>query len=272
MGAGRYRLGMADRMAKLFSIEGKVAVVTGGSRGIGKMIAAGFVDAGARVYISSRDADACAETAAELSERGTCIAFPAHLGTLEGAERLADQVSEREPLLHILVNNAGAIWEEPIDDYNDAAFDKLWDINVRAAFRLTQRFLPQLRAAATPTDPARVINVGSIDGLRVPLFETYAYSASKAGTHMLSQHLALRLGRENITVNVIAPGPFDSKMTRTTLGTVEGRKEMISHVPLARVGTPDEAAGLAIFLSSPASSYITGAVIPLDGGMFLTPG
>jgi NAD(P)-dependent dehydrogenase (short-subunit alcohol dehydrogenase family) len=263
---------MSDRLAKLFSVEGKAVIVTGGTRGIGRMIAEGFVDAGARVYVSSRDELACARTADELSPKGTCVAVPAHLGTVDGVERLVAEVTAREPAVHVLVNNAGAIWEEPLDDYSDAAFDKLWDINVRAAFRLAQRLLPQLRAAVRPGDPARIINVGSIDGLRPPLFETYAYSASKAGTHMLSQHLALRLGSENITVNVIAPGPFDSRMTQTTLGTPDGRVKMLGHVPLARAGTPDDAAGLALFLAAPASAYITGAVIPLDGGMFLMPG
>ena len=263
---------MTDALARLFSIEGKVAVVTGGSRGIGRMIAAGFVEAGARVYISSRSAEACDEVATELSKIGTCIAVPAHLGTMEGVERLAGAVAADEPALHILVNNAGAIWEEPIDDYSDAAFEKLWDINVRAVFRLTKLLLPQLRRAATPADPARIVNVGSIDAVRPPLFETYAYSASKAGEHMMSQHLALRLASDHITVNVIAPGPFESRMTRTTLGTEDGRREMLSHVPLARPGTPDEAAGLAIFLASPAAAFITGAIIPLDGGMAIKPG
>ena len=263
---------MSDALSRLFSIEGKAAIVTGGSRGIGRMIATGFVEAGARVYISSRSAEACDEVATELSKIGTCVAVPAHLGTMEGAEHLASTVADREPALHILVNNAGAIWEEPIDEYSDAAFDKLWDINVRAVFRLTMLLLPQLRAAATPADPARIVNVGSIDALRPPLFETYAYSASKAGEHMLSQHLALRLATDHITVNVIAPGPFDSRMTRSTLGTEEGRRELLSHVPLARAGTPDEAAGVAIFLASPAAAFITGAIIPLDGGMAVKPG
>ncbi len=259
-------------LERLFSVEGKVVVVTGGSRGIGRMIATGFVEAGARVYISSRSADACDEVAAELSKVGWCTAVPAHLGTLVGTEHLVGAVAERERKLHVLVNNAGAIWEEPLDEYTDAAFDKLWDINVRAPFRLTKQFLPLLRAAAAPSDPARVINVGSIDALRPPLFETYAYSASKAGEHMLSQHLALRLAADHITVNVIAPGPFDSRMTRTTLGTEAGRRELLSHVPLARAGTPDEAAGLAIFLASPAAAFLTGVVIPLDGGMAVKPG
>jgi NAD(P)-dependent dehydrogenase (short-subunit alcohol dehydrogenase family) len=259
-------------LERLFSVEGKVVVVTGGSRGIGRMIATGFVEAGARVYISSRSAEACDEVATELTKIGSCVAVPAHLGTFAGTEHLVTSVAEREPALHVLVNNAGAIWEEPLDDYSDAAFDKLWDINVRAPFRLTKQFLPLLRAAASPSDPARVVTVGSIDALRPPLFETYAYSASKAGEHMLSQHLALRLAADHITVNVIAPGPFDSRMTRTTLGTEEGRRELLSHVPLARAGTPDEAAGLAIFLASPAAAFLTGVVIPLDGGMAIKPG
>ena len=261
-----------ELLRRLFSVEDKVVVVTGGSRGIGKMIAQGFVEAGARVYISSRSAETCAETVEELSKLGTCEAFPAHLGTLEGVQALAAAVAERESSVHVLVNNAGAIWEQPIDEYDDDAFDKLLNINLRATFRLTKALLPQLRAAATLEDPARVINVGSIDAMRVPLFETYAYSSSKAAQHMLSQHLALRLGPDNITVNVISPGTFPPKMTKPVLGTEEGRQRMMTHNPIKRFGTPDNAAGLALFLASPSGSYTTGAIIPLDGGMFLMPG
>ena len=256
----------------LFSIEGKVAVVTGGSQGIGRMIATGLVDAGARVYISSRKADVCEEVASELSERGTCVAFPLDLSTAEGAQVLAEQVSEREDRVDILVHNAGAIWEAGLDEYPMSAFDKLWAINVKSVFLLTQFLLPRLRASATVEDPARIINIGSIDGLRVPLQETYAYSASKAAEHMLSQHLAVRLGRENITVNVICPGLFVTRMTQPILGSEDGRLEMIRHSPVKRVGIPDDVAGAVIFLASRAGAYVNGAILTLDGGMGLMPG
>ncbi|MEA2499118.1 MAG: hypothetical protein QOH26_1523, partial [Actinomycetota bacterium] len=192
----------------LFSIDGKVAVVTGGSRGIGLMIARGYVEAGARVYISSRKADVCEEVAAELSRAGTCIAVPADLSNLDGVEHLVEGVTAKEDHLDILVNNAGAAWGAPIEEYPESGFDKVMDLNVKAIFFLTQRFLPLLRKAGTADDPARVINIGSIDGLRVPLLQNYAYSASKAAVHMLTRHLAHHLTGDHITINAIAPGPF----------------------------------------------------------------
>jgi NAD(P)-dependent dehydrogenase (short-subunit alcohol dehydrogenase family) len=256
-----------DTLRDLFSIEGKVAVVTGGSRGIGLMIARGFVQAGARVYISSRRGDVCEQVATELSQYGECIPFGQDLSTVEGAERLAAFVAEREPKLDILVNNAGALWDAPLEEYPDSAFDKMWNINVKGVFHLTRLLLPQLRAAATLENPARVIVVGSADAIKVPEWETYGYSASKAGVHMLSRHLAHRLAAEHITVNVISPGAFESKITSGILGTDEGRQEMIDYVPLHRIGTPEEMAGTAIYLASRASGYLTGAIIPIDGGM-----
>src|SRR5205807_253806 len=197
----------------LFSIAGKTAVVTGGSRGIGLMIARGFVEAGARVYISSRKAEVCDEVAAELSKSGECHSVPADLSTQEGLDHLANEVSSREPALHILVNNAGAAWGAPIPEYPASGFDKVLGLNVKGVFELTKRLLPLLEKAATPDDPARVINIGSVDGIRVPMLENYAYSASKAGVHMLTRHLAHHLVDKHINVNAIAPGPFPSKMT-----------------------------------------------------------
>jgi NAD(P)-dependent dehydrogenase (short-subunit alcohol dehydrogenase family) len=257
----------------LFDVSDKAVVVTGGSRGIGLMIARGFVEAGARVYISSRKAEACDEAAASLSGlAGSCISVPADLATPEGAAALVAAVSEQESALHVLVNNAGATWGAPLEEYPDSAFDKVFAINVKAVFHLTQQFLPLLRAAAGPDgesgeDPARVINVGSIDGMRVPAMEAYAYGASKAAVHMLTRHLAHRLAGENITVNAIAPGPFESKMMAFVLGSQEGRDAVASGVPLGRIGRPDDMAGTAIFLASRAGSYLTGAVIPVDGGI-----
>jgi NAD(P)-dependent dehydrogenase (short-subunit alcohol dehydrogenase family) len=244
----------------LFSVEGKNVVVTGGSRGIGRMIAAGFVEAGATVHISARKTAEVEKTAAELG----CSAVPADLSTPEGLERL---VSAVDGPLHVLVNNAGATWGAPLEEYPESAFDKLWNINVKGVFQLTQRFLPQLRQAAGADDPARVINVGSIDGLRVPALESYAYSSTKSAVHMLTRHLAKRLAGEHITVNAIAPGPFDSKMMAFALDDPATRASIAANVPLGRIGRPEDMAGAAIFLASRAGAYLTGAVIPVDGGI-----
>jgi len=250
-------------VSKLFSVEGKVALVTGGSRGIGLMIARGFVLAGARVYIASRKADVCEEVAAELSKVGTCHALPADLATGDGTRALAAAVKEREEALHVLVNNAGANWGAPIEEFPDSAWDKVLALNVKNVFRLTVELLGPLRAASRSGDPARVINIGSIDGLGAPLLETYAYSASKAAVHHLTRHLARRLAPE-ITVNAVAPGPFESKMMEATLeqfgDSIRGSN------PLKRIGEPEDMAGVALYLASRAGAYLTGAVIPVDGG------
>jgi NAD(P)-dependent dehydrogenase (short-subunit alcohol dehydrogenase family) len=251
-------------ISDLFSISGKTAVVTGGSRGIGLMIAQGYVEAGARVYISSRKKEVCDQVAEELSKSGECFSAPADLSTEEGAIQLARQVSENEDKVHILVNNAGAAWGAPIPEYPDSGFDKVMNLNVKGIFHCTKHFLPMLEAAGTPDDPARVINIGSIDGIRVPILENYAYSASKAGVHMLSRHLAHHLVDKNITVNAIAPGPFPSKMTKFLFDA--GEDVVASQVPLKRAGRPDDMAGAAIYLASRAGSYLTGAIIPVDGG------
>jgi len=258
---------MAVSPSDLFSVAGKVAVVTGGSRGIGAMIAEGLVRAGCRVYITARRAEACDAKAAELSGYGECISVPLNLADPAAAAELVARISEREDRLHILVNNAGATWGAPLDEYPLDAFDKLWAVNVKAMFQLTQLSLPLLRAAATPGDPARVINIGSVDGLGVPRMETYAYSTTKAGVHMLTRHLASTLAPESITVNAIAPGPFDSKMMAFALDDPETRAAIAASVPLGRIGAPGDVAGTAIFLASRAGSYLTGAVIPVDGGI-----
>jgi NAD(P)-dependent dehydrogenase (short-subunit alcohol dehydrogenase family) len=248
----------------LFSIEGKTALVTGGSRGIGKMIATGFVEAGAKVYIAARKHAASQETAAELSKIGECVAFEADLSTEAGCRGLADEIASREDTLDILVNNAGATWAVPIEDFGDAAWERALSVNVRGVFHMTRFLLPQLKAAAKPEDPARVINIGSIDGLRAPRMDTYSYSASKAAVHMLTRHLAGKLA-PSITVNAIAPGPFESKMMAQTLA--DFGTEIAASAPLKRIGRPDDMAGTAIFLASRAGSYLTGVVIPVDGGL-----
>jgi NAD(P)-dependent dehydrogenase (short-subunit alcohol dehydrogenase family) len=250
----------------LFSVAGKVAVVTGGSRGIGLMIAEGLLSSGARVYISSRKAAACDAAAEQLSEFGTCISIPADLSTKPGTDALAAAIAERAPQLHILVNNAGATWGAPLLEYPDDAWDKLFATNVKAIFNLTTALLPQLRAAADADDPARVVNIGSVDGIRVPATENYAYAASKAAVHMLTRQLAHRLTREHITVNAIAPGPFRSKMMAFVLDADGGEELVASSVPLRRIGRAEDAAGAALYLTSRAGAYLTGAVIPVDGG------
>ena len=251
-------------MTDLFSIAGKTAVVTGGSRGIGRMIATGYVRAGAKVYISSRKADACDAVAAELSELGECLSLPADLSTEEGCRALADAVAAREPALHILVNNAGNTWGAPFEEFDDAAWERVLSLNVKGVFHTTKFLTPLLRAAATEDDPARVVNIGSIDGIHVPVLETYSYSASKAAVHQLTRTLARRLAPQ-VTVNAIAPGPFESKMMAATLEAFGD--SIAASAPLKRIGRPDDMAGAAIFLASRAGAYLTGAVIPVDGGM-----
>jgi len=251
----------------LFSIEGKVALVTGGTRGIGLMIARGFVEAGARVYVASRGADACETTAKSLSEVGACVGLPADLSSEAGCNALAEEVASREGSLHVLVNNAGANWGAPFDQYPASGWDKVLDLNLKSPFYLTRALAPLLERSARPGDPARVINIGSIDGIQVPALETYAYSASKAGLHHLTRVLARRLAPK-VTVNAVAPGPFESKMmaaTRERCGDA-----IRASCPMGRIGEPEDMAGVALCLASRAGAYVTGAVIPVDGGLATT--
>jgi NAD(P)-dependent dehydrogenase (short-subunit alcohol dehydrogenase family) len=251
-------------LKNLFSVEGKVAVVTGGSRGIGEMIARGLVEAGAKVYLSSRKADVCEAVAKELSATGTAIPIAADLSTEAGAKHLAAEVAKREAALHVLVNNAGANWGAPYAEFPDSAWDRVLAINLKGVFHLTRELTPLLEKAAAPGDPARVINIGSIDGIRVPPLETYAYSASKAAVHHLTRVLAKRLA-PNITVNAVAPGPFESKMMAETIRRF--KDAIIASCPLARIGEPEDMAGVTIYLASRAGAYLTGAVICVDGGI-----
>jgi NAD(P)-dependent dehydrogenase (short-subunit alcohol dehydrogenase family) len=248
----------------LFSIAGKTALVTGGSRGIGLMIARGYVEAGAKVYISSRKADVCKQVAAELSEHGECIPLPADLSSEAECRRLADEVAARESQLDILVNNAGATWGAPLEDYDEAAWERVLALNVKGVFHLTKFLAPLLEKAGTAEEPARVINIGSIDGLHVPMLDTFAYSSSKAAVHQLTRHLARHLAPV-VTVNAIAPGPFESKMMAATLDAFGD--QIAASAPLKRIGRPDDMAGTAIFLASRAGAYLTGAIIPVDGGI-----
>ena len=249
----------------LFSVTGKSVVVTGGSRGIGLMIARGFVEAGAKVYISSRKAEVCERVAAELSRLGTCHSIPADLATEDGVKHLAAEVMRREPALNVLVNNAGANWGAPYAEFPESAWDKVFDLNVKSIFFLTRELTPALEKGARPGDPARIINIGSIDGIKPPLLETYAYSASKAAVHHMTRVLARTLASRGITVNAVAPGPFESKMMAATLERF--KDAIVAGCPLGRIGEPEDMAGIAIYLASRAGAYVTGAVIPVDGGI-----
>lgn len=257
----------------LFSIDGKTALVTGGSRGIGEMIAAGFLANGVTVYISSRKADVCDATAERLARDygGECISLPADLSNLEGIDALAAALRERTDTLDILVNNAGASWGAGIDEFPENGWDKVMDTNVKGVFFLTQRLLPLLEANGTADDPSRVINIGSIDGIQTPAFDTFSYGASKAAVHHLTRQMAAHLVRRNIIVNAIAPGPFPTWMLSTGVGTggdVEGTDwDAIGRGnPRGRVGSAEDIAGLAIFLSSRAGAYTVGETITCDGG------
>ncbi len=260
-------------VGSLFSVEGKVALVTGGSRGIGEMIAAGLLANGATVYISSRKAEVCDATAARLAEQygGTCVSLPADLSGLEGVDALAAALADHEDHLDVLVNNAGVSWGAPIDEFPELGWDKVFDTNVKGVFFLTQRLLPLLEAGATAEDPSRVINIGSIDGIRTPVFDTVSYGPSKAALHALTRQLASKLVQRDIVVNAIAPGPFPTWMLSTGVGTggdVEGTDwEAVGRMtPRGRVGSPEDIAGVALFLSSRAGAYTVGEVITCDGG------
>jgi len=254
-------------IGSLFGLRGKTAVVTGGSRGIGFMIASGLVLNGVKTYITARKAEACDQAAARLSELGECTSIPADLSTAEGLATFVPALSECEDQVDILVNNAGAAWGATLGEFPGFGFDKVLDINVKAPFMLTQALLPQLREGATADDPARVIMIGSIDGIRVPAGDNYSYSASKAGIHMLGRHLASHLVGDHITVNSIAPGPFESKMMAYMLADGDSRRMVEASVPRGRIGTPEDVAGTVIYLASRAGAFTTGVTIPVDGGI-----
>lgn len=250
----------------LFDLSGTVAVVTGGTRGIGLMAAHGLRAAGASVVVASRDAAACAAARDELG--GDTLAVPTNLADVQGCDALVEAVTARHGRVHLLVNNAGAAWGAPLAEYPPAAWDKVLTLNLTSPFLLVQRFLPLLERAATPEAPARIVNIGSVDGLSVPTYPNYAYAASKAGLHQLTRILAVELGPRRITCNALAPGPFPSKMMAATLR--EQGAEFADRAPGGRIGEPDDIAGALVFLASRAGRHVTGAVLPLDGGLSLT--
>jgi NAD(P)-dependent dehydrogenase (short-subunit alcohol dehydrogenase family) len=261
----------------LFSVAGKTVLVTGGSRGLGEMIAAGFLANGAKVYISSRKAAVCDATAARLSEEsgGTCVSIPADLATMAGVASLAAAIADREDHLDVLVNNAGASWGAPLDDFPENGWDKVMDTNVKGVFFLTQRLLPLLGAAATPQSPARVINIGSIDGIRTPIFDNFSYGPSKAAVHALTRQLAAALAGRNILVNAVAPGPFPTWMLSTGVGgggnvATTNWDPISERNPRGRIGTPADIAGTVLFLASRAGEFIVGQTIACDGGITAT--
>jgi NAD(P)-dependent dehydrogenase (short-subunit alcohol dehydrogenase family) len=254
-------------MENLFNLKGKIALVTGGSRGIGAMIAEGFVRNGVKTYISSRKSDPCDKKAKELSKYGECISIPADLTDMNEMDKLVTKIKDKETKLNILVNNAGAAWGASFDDFPEIGWDKVMDTNVKSVFFLTQKLVDILETSASTSDPSRIINIGSIDGLGIPRAETYSYPASKAAVHQLTKVLANRLANRNINVNAIAPGPFESNMMAHTLE--EYGEQIRSSVPRGRIGVPEDMAGASIFLSSKASSYITGSIIPVDGGSLI---
>ncbi len=251
-------------MKNLFSLEGRTALITGGSRGIGKMIARGFVEYGAKVYISSRKAEPCLEAAAELSAVGECVALPKDVSTVEGCKDLADDFHKREDKLDILVNNAGAAWGAAFDEFPESGWDKVMDLNVKSPFFLTQALHGGLKAAASADQPAKVIMVASIDGIRINPWETYSYQASKAGLIQLTRRMAARLADDNICVSGIAPGAFASEMNRAARDHGEAVAQMI---PAKRIGRDEDMAGVALFLASKAGDYVVGETIAVDGGV-----
>jgi NAD(P)-dependent dehydrogenase (short-subunit alcohol dehydrogenase family) len=258
-------------MKDLFDINGKTAIVTGGGRGIGYMIAKGFVEAGVKVYISSRKASDLEAAAKELSKSGECIAIPADLSTEAGAKKLGDAIKAREEKIHILVNNSGATWGAPFEEFSNEAWDRVLNINVKGTFFVTRELMPLLKKAGTAEDPARIINIGSVAGFTTGGV-AFSYGPSKAAVHHMTQNWASQFAKDWITVNAIAPGAFPSKMMAFITDNEETLKAVEAGIPLKRIGSPEDAAGLTIFLSSRAGAYLTGTIIPLDGGSLIRAG
>lgn len=250
-------------IANLFSVKGRIALVTGGSAGIGRMIATGFAAAGARVYICARGTEKVSKATSAMA--GDVIGLAADISTLEGISRLVAEITQQEKALHILVNNAGTLTDAPIDGFSEDQWDDVMDLNLKTPFFLMQKLLPLLRAGATAELPSNVINIGSVGALKIGPREVYSYQASKGAIHWLTKSLAKKLGPDNITVNAIAPGFFESDMT--VIKDDNMRQMVESMVPRGRTGTPEDVAGAAIFLASRAGAYVTGSIIPVEGGL-----
>lgn len=257
-------------MTSLFDVSGKVAVVSGGSSGIGAMMARGLLENGAKVYISARKAERLEAMAQELSQYGECIAVQADMSKVEGIEALVAEISRHEDHIDILINNAGANWAAPLESFPEKGWDKVMDINIKSIFFATQKFIPLLKAGGTPDSPARVVNIASINGIRNSGMPTYAYSASKSAVIHLTEHLATDLARSNINVNAIAPGLFPSDMTKQIVENDGMTKAALNQIPRGRMGKPEDIAGTAIYLCSPASAWMIGQTVVLDGGMIAT--
>ena len=251
-------------MKDLFSLEGRVAVVTGGSRGIGKMIAQGYLEQGATVYITARKAPACDQAAEELSAIGKCVSLPHDLSSVAGCEAFAAEFSTHEKKLDVLVNNAGAAWGEPFADFPESGWDKTMDLNVKSLFFLTQKLYEPLKSAASADKPGKVVNIASIDGIKINPWETYAYQASKAAVIHLTRRMAARLIEDNICVSGIAPGAFASDMNRAARDAGDAVGKMI---PAQRIGRDTDMAGAAVFLASRAGDYVVGDTLAVDGGV-----
>lgn len=260
---------MTSIVDELFALSGRSVLITGGSRGIGAAIAKALVRAGARVYICGRDENSCVEAADELQQFGTCVALPANVAARTDRGRLVEQLRAHESVLNVLINNAGTIWTAPLAEYPESGWDKVFNLNLKGLFFLIKDLVPMLAAAATPENPSRIINIGSIDAFRVPPHESYAYTASKAALHQLTRQLASRLAARHITANVIAPGLFPSKMLAAP-SEKDAYEAMLAPIPLRRLAGPSDMAGAAIYLASKAGAYVTGAVIPVDGGLATT--
>ena len=256
-------------MKDLFSLEGRVALVTGGSRGIGKMIAQGFLEQGAKVYISSRKAPACDQAAEDLSQYGTCVSLPHDLSTVAGCDALAAELATHEKKLDILVNNAGAAWGAEFAEYPESGWDKTMDLNVKSLFFMTQKVYALMKAAASAERPGKVINIASIDGLKVNPWETYSYQASKAAVIHLTRKMASKLVQEDIIMTGIAPGAFASTMNKAAR---DHEDKVEKGIPAKRIGRPEDMASAAVFLASSAGDYVVGSTIPVDGGVVNAPG
>ena len=258
-----------ETLEKLFSVAGKTVLITGSSGGIGLMLAEGFLAAGARVYINGRNEEALEAIRARLDGRGEIFAVVSDLSKPEGVEALVKAVCEREPRLHVLINNAGITWGAPLETFPAKAWTSVMNVNVQSPFALIQGLLPALRAAGSADDPARVINIGSVYATKTDVMTAYSYAASKAAIQQLTRVLARELASQHILVNAIAPGFFPSKMTAFAWKDEKLRTSLLAGIPLGRAGTPEDVAGLAIMLSSRAGAYITGSIIPLDGGLLV---